>query len=144
MMLHSILEGLHSRDEESRLIAATETGELVATGQLSLEEHRLALEKLIEAVLHEPDSAVQESILNSILIAGSSRRGGLDNVPWERLCLVLPTLEGVRLEYALMAIGFSSRAEFASRIEPYLTHPEDIVREAAIEALVELRQPHAA
>ena len=141
-MLQPLLEGLSAHDAETRLIAASETGELIATDQLSVSEYQKALDRLVDAAASELEIEVRESILNSVLLA-ASRRLPIE-FPWEKLCRLMPQLEGVALEYLVTILGFSSRPEFIGRIEPFLSHGDEIVRQAATDALFELRQSQQA
>jgi hypothetical protein len=59
--------------------------------------------------------------------------------PWDRLAAMLPQLDACSLENSLTALGFSQDRSFEKVLKQYEQHADESIRDAAADALIELR-----
>lgn len=124
------IESTRSRGRES---AADQLADWLEACQLSDSDFIRVVEALLVAADREPDDVARESIFNALSSASMSNPGA--PIDWSSVASSLESLAPDCLEHALLALGFSGNADFKSRIEQYLKHPDEVIRETASEAI---------
>jgi HEAT repeat protein len=136
-MSNELLIQLQSRNEKIRYNAAAELGDSFESRGVSDEASGPLAEQLIAALLVEDSVLVRERIAYTLMLMGMS--GYRPSVSWDAMASSLDRLEPQALEYALSALGFTKNMRYETTISRYLRHSHETVRDAAAEALQELK-----
>lgn len=137
--LENTLSELQNSSSEKRSDAASALKDLFDYGDLSEVDFNLSINKLIDQTTKEPNKEVMESMLNAILEGISSRSSDSDEINFESLIHLMPSLSKMFIiEYALPVVALSHTKKFIPVIESYTYHQDPEVKEAANAALYEL------
>jgi len=135
-MIIERVQGLTSKDKDDRIRCAEELGDLLEHGAPSSELEAVAA-SLIDAIVRESNPETREAITNTLAIL-ASKNVGL-KAPWSRLEEILDQFDTYSLQNALTALGYSGDYAYEKTVSHFQTHGDGAVREAAADALVELR-----
>ncbi len=130
---------LKSPSARERDSAAGQLSDFLEYGDLTLESRLTVGNWLIDSLWNESDGGVIEAILHAL--GWVNWNGPCPQLPWHRLGEFLPKLQSPLLgEYGLAMLGECGDPTVIPILEPYLQHPEAIVREEASKAIGSLKK----
>lgn len=135
----AVLEELRASDPEARQDGAAQLYDLLDYGGLDAVQKSRVITALLEAIVAEPIASVRESMLDSLSVGVHGYPESPGSFAWEKLWNMLDALGASELEFAFSILGSCERPEAEQTIRPYLAHSSDRVREAAKDALDEIR-----
>jgi hypothetical protein len=130
------LARLDSSDARERDLAAAELGDILEADVLTLPQLKKAVRKLLAVAGRETDAATRESIYHAL--GEADRTKGADRLNWDPVAEAVDTLPLDCLEYALSLLGFSGKAEYEAKVRRFVTHPDEGVRDTALDSLAQI------
>lgn len=126
------LKMLKSEDPKDRDLAASEIADLLESDTVDEKVFTRTVPALIRYALIEKDATVKESLFNALSTASMSTYGF--SMDWDAIADCLDGLEADCLEHALITLGFSRKPKYLPKIENYHSHPDEAIRQAALDA----------
>ncbi|MDW8805085.1 hypothetical protein P1P68_09900 [Streptomyces scabiei] len=128
---------LNAVDTRQQEVWADSLGDLLESRYLNQVDAELVVGWLVQTAVSDVDHAVRESALHAIAEAGV--RYELPYSTLEPLAAHVSAFEPLLLEYVLFSLSATHDRRARRTIEPFLVHPDAVVREEAELAMTELR-----
>jgi hypothetical protein len=134
----NLIAGLQARNSGIRLDSTERLYDVLDYGGPGPAQQARIIAALLDALAEEPNPGLYEPMLHTLLHGTQRYDDDLIPFAWEKLRGVLGRLGPNELEHALIILGRCNWPDMEAEICPYLQHANELVREAAREAIEEI------